>query len=176
MDDYLPKPVRPEALQTMLELHAKKGRKASGTTPVAAENPARSNTGSPPELKVLPTPDVVEHPPVDLDRLNEFAGGNVDNFNELVDLYIKQTTDQLSQIQAALNDSDSERASRVAHSCAGASATCGMSAIVPLLRQVEFLGQEQQLSEAAKILPAIQHEFDRLKRYLEKNKPIALAG
>ena len=111
-----------------------------------------------------------------MDRLNEFAGGNLENFNELVGLYIKQTTEQLGKVRAAIAEGDSERASRVAHSCAGASATCGMDAIVPLLREVEYLTQEGKLSAAAALLPAIEHEFDRLMRYLELHKPIALAG
>jgi hypothetical protein len=51
-----------------------------------------------------------------------------------------------------------------------------MDAIVPLLRQVEYLSQEGNLSAAAELLPAIDREFDRLKRYLELHKPIALAG
>ena len=119
---------------------------------------------------------VVEQPPVDLERLNEFAGGSLENFNELVALYVKQTGEQIEQIKSALSDKDSERTSRVAHSCAGASATCGMLAMVPLLRQVEHFGQENQLPDAATILPAIDREFERLQRYLETHKPIALAG
>jgi HPt (histidine-containing phosphotransfer) domain-containing protein len=111
-----------------------------------------------------------------MDRLNEFAGGSLENFNELVALYLKQTTEQIELIRAALAENNAERASRVAHSCAGASATCGMSAIVPLLRQVEHLTQEGKVPAANELVPAIDHEFTRLKRYLELHKPIALAG
>src|SRR5207244_4462562 len=102
--------------------------------------------GGPPTLTVLPTPPVappvVEQPPVDLERLNDFAGGNPDNFNELVCLYLKQTTEQIEQIRRALAERNAEQVSQVAHSCAGASATCGMVALVPLLRQVEHFSQE----------------------------------
>jgi len=129
---------------------------------------------------VLPAPtevsSVAEQPPIDMDRLNEFAGGSVENFNELVSLYLKQTTEQIDLIRTALAENNAERASRVAHSCAGASATCGMSAIVPLLRQVEHLTQEGKVPAANELLPAIDHEFTRLKHYLELHKPIALAG
>ena len=60
---------------------------------------------------------------MDMERLSDFAGGNIENFNELVALYVKQTTEQLEQLRAALVDNDAERTSRIAHSCAGASAT-----------------------------------------------------
>ena len=183
MDDYLPKPVRPEALQAMLEQHATRLLKTAAPLPGPAANPATlpAVTLAPPLLlTVLPPPEeplpLPEQPPVDLDRLNEFSGGNIENFNELVALYFKQTTEQIAQIRAALADHNAERASRVAHSCAGASATCGMVAIVPLLRQLESLGQDGQLAASEQLVPAIEREFDRLKRYLESHKPIALAG
>ncbi len=181
MDDYLPKPVRPEALQAMLELHGtqihQRAQAQSGSSDLGS---AAGAVEAPPELKVLPNPGetapVIEQPPVDMDRLNDFAGGNIESFNELVALYVKQTTEQLDLLRAAVADRDSERLSRVAHSCAGASATCGMAAIVPFLREVEFLGHDEKVDEAAEVLPSIDREFERLKRYLETQKPIALAG
>ena len=51
-----------------------------------------------------------------------------------------------------------------------------MAAIVPFLREVEFLGHDEKVDEAAEVLPSIDREFERLKRYLETQKPIALAG
>jgi CheY-like chemotaxis protein/HPt (histidine-containing phosphotransfer) domain-containing protein len=180
MDDYLPKPVRPEALQAILELQAGRVLKFAAQTPASAAEPATPPPSSPPVLTVLPAPvqgpSMAEHPPIDMDRLNEFAGGSLENFNELVALYLKQTTEQIELIRTALAENNAERASRVAHSCAGASATCGMSAIVPLLRQVEHLTQEGKVPAANELVPAIDHEFTRLKHYLELHKPIALAG
>ena len=162
----------------MLELHGTRIHQRAQAQ--IESNEAVGALVAPPELKVLPNPGetgpVIEQPPVDMERLNDFAGGNVESFNELVALYIKQTTEQLELLRAAIADRDSERMSRVAHSCAGASATCGMAAIVPFLRQVEFLGHDGKVDAAADLLPSIDREFERLKRYLETQKPIALAG
>jgi len=186
MDDYLPKPIRPEGLQTVL--HRNAARLADSTQPAEAKSsdsfPASAEGAScaAPDLTLMPATvaasgtAVLESPPVDLERLNEFAGGNSENFNELVTLYVKQTSEQLGQIRVALGEPDAERASRLAHSCAGASATCGMIAIVPLLRQVEHAAGEGKVQEAAQLLPAIVREFERLQSYLQTHKPIALAG
>ncbi|HXJ58893.1 MAG TPA: response regulator [Verrucomicrobiae bacterium] len=178
MDDYLPKPVRPEALQAVLEKHASRAKSAAlpGTPEFPASLPAAA-----PVLTVLqPSAElggpVVESPPVDLERLNDFAGGNAENFNELVTLYVNQTAEQLEQLRLALAEANAEQASRIAHSSAGASATCGMIAIVPLLRQLEHLTQENKLSEATQLLPSVQREFERLQSFLQTHKPIALAG
>ena len=82
----------------------------------------------------------------------------------------------MQQIREAVAAGQMPRVARVAHSCAGASATCGMNSIVPLLRQLEHLGQEGEASGAAALLPAVDQEFERLKNYVQTHKPIALAG
>jgi CheY-like chemotaxis protein/HPt (histidine-containing phosphotransfer) domain-containing protein len=185
MTDYLPKPVRPEALQALLQEHGARLSKSaapdgSGEKAAALAGPESVPATAPvlTVLPALPSPGGprVEPPPVDLERLNDFAGGNAENFNELVTLYVKQTTEQLEQIRTALLEPDSDRASRLAHSCAGASATCGMTAIVPLLRQVEILARDGELGAAAQVMPSVQAEFQRLQQYLQTHKPIALAS
>ena len=82
----------------------------------------------------------------------------------------------MQQIRAAISNGDPGSASRLAHSAAGASATCGMVAMVPVLRRIEHLGQEGHLAAAAALLADADREFERLKTYLQTHKPIALAG
>jgi HPt (histidine-containing phosphotransfer) domain-containing protein len=127
-------------------------------------------------LPAAPTAPVVEQPPVDMERLVDFAGGNRASYDELVALYFKQTTEQLAEMRAAVNEGDAAKAALVAHSCAGASATCGMVGMVPLLRQIEHLSQDNQLPAVAAQLPDVEREFERLKLHLQNQKPIALAG
>src|SRR6185436_15596265 len=170
MDDYVPKPVRPETLQQMLERYG-----PAVTQPVSAAAPAAPA----PVLTVLPTaatPPVVEQPPVDMERLMDFAGGNRDSYTELVTLYSTQTAEQLAEIRAAVNEGDAGKASLVSHSCAGASATCGMVCMVPLLRQLEMLSHNNQLPAVAALIPDVEREFERLKNHLQTHNPIALAG
>src|SRR6185436_11252746 len=149
MDDYVPKPVRPETLQQMIERYG-----PLVTQPVAAPVAAGSN----PVFTVLPAAPalpLVEQPPVDMERLMDFAGGNRDSYNELVALYFKQTTEQLAEIRVAINEGDAGKTALVAHSCAGASATCGMVGMVHLLRQVEHHSHDNQLPAAAALLPDV---------------------
>ena len=179
MDDYLPKPVRPETLAQMLERHGQHLAKSAGSPPAnaaAPTSPQAAFVAPPPVLTVMPSAAAAEDAPVDIDRLMEFSGGSATNFNELVSLYFKQTAEQLQQIREAVAAGQMPRVARVAHSCAGASATCGMNSIVPLLRQLEHLGQEGEASGAAALLPAMDLEFERLKNYVQTHKPIALAG
>jgi CheY-like chemotaxis protein/HPt (histidine-containing phosphotransfer) domain-containing protein len=179
MDDYITKPVRPEALQAALERHASIAAKSAAAVDSPEAKLSSISSMTEPRFEILPTPtdpSVLESPPVDLERLHEFAGGNLRSYNELVGLYLHQTTEQLAQIRAGSAENDAERMARIAHSCAGASATCGMVAIVPALRKVEQLASENRVEAALAALAEAENEFNRLKRYLDIHKPIALAG
>ncbi|MGO9517321.1 MAG: Hpt domain-containing protein, partial [Candidatus Korobacteraceae bacterium] len=65
---------------------------------------------------------------------------NADGLRELVDMFLNQTHKQFGQIEAAIRDGKADEVRRVAHSCAGASATLGMTRLVPKLRELEKLG------------------------------------
>ena len=177
MDDYLPKPVRPEALAEMLERHGQKlVQRLAAPQARRPADPPEEAAGTPVLTLLPPAAPANLPPPVDIERLNDFAGGSLEVFNELAALYFKQTTEQIDAMRQALHAGDPARLAQVAHSCGGASATCGMTGIVPLLRQLEQLGDAGQLPAASALLPEIEREFSRLKSYLETHKPIALAG
>jgi len=152
MDDYLPKPVRPEDVRVVIE---RWGTKA-GMPDVAARDSVAET------VKVLVSTDKImsNKPPVDMDRLNEFAEGNPENVTELVTLYVQQTTGQLQQLEAAVKAGDAATIKRLAHSCAGASATCGMQRIVGPLRELERLGAANQLAPTAALFTQVTAEFE----------------
>jgi CheY-like chemotaxis protein/HPt (histidine-containing phosphotransfer) domain-containing protein len=166
MNTYVPKPVRPEVLQAALEEFSAR-RPASSDSGVDAE--------APPSL-VVPGPAAASEPPVDLARLIEFSGGPGDSFTELVDLYLKQTAEQLGQIRLALGQKAASRVASIAHSCAGASATCGMSGMLTLLRQLERLATEGDLVSSGQLLPSIDAEFARIKAFLAQNTKLRSAA
>jgi HPt (histidine-containing phosphotransfer) domain-containing protein len=56
---------------------------------------------------------------------------------------------------------------RLAHSCAGASATCGMGRIVPFLRELEHQAEDGILTHAADLTSRVHTEFERIRAFLE---------
>ena len=58
---------------------------------------------------------------------------------------------------------------RLAHSCAGASATCGMRRLVPLLRELERQGLEGKLAGTEHLCAQVSREFVRVRQFLEAN-------
>ena len=102
-----------------------------------------------------------------MSRLLDFTDGDPDNLRELVTLYLDQTGQQVGQLEAAVQTGAAQEVRRVAHSCAGASATCGMRRLVPILRELERQGFEGKLTNAAELARQVHEEFGRIRQFLE---------
>jgi CheY-like chemotaxis protein/nitrogen-specific signal transduction histidine kinase len=169
MDDYLAKPVRLEDIRSIVE---RWGVVAAGNPPGNSTNGSGSG-GSLEKVKESQAPA----DSVDMERLMDFTDGNMDNFRELVTLYLDQTAQQLEQLEAAVQARATQQVRQVAHSCAGASATCGMRRLVPLLRELERQGSEEKLNNAVEICEQINREFEivrtLLTAHLAKNAEFA---
>jgi CheY-like chemotaxis protein len=180
MDDYLAKPVRPEDIRLIIERWGQVAVKsdaqektANGLPEVSAAraatvtspngNASDGGASVPASRGIIPN----EEPPVDIDRLNEFTDGNLESLRELVTLYLDQTTSQLEHLKAAIRAQSAAEVRRLAHSCAGASATCGMRRLVPMLRELEHKGSENKLDGAAAICENASREFARIRTFLE---------
>ena len=151
MDDYLAKPVRPKDVRDMLERWAGKmmsGAKAADAKPATAAS---------------------NEPPVDMDRMMDLTDGKNDSLRELVEMYLKQTHKQFDQMCAAVSEKNADTLRRISHSCAGASATLGMTQLVPKLRELEKLGGAGSVAGAAEILEQAAHEYLRVQEFLKQN-------
>ena len=155
MDDYLAKPVRPKDVRDMIEKWASK-------VAVNSHRP-RETAAAEPEADA----------PVDLARMNDLTDGNLDNLRELVEMYFVQTQKQFVQLREAIRDGKADAVRRVAHSCAGASATMGMTLLVPRLRELEKLGASGTLTEAGQICETAAGEFERVREFLKTQPELA---
>ena len=163
-DDYIAKPVRLGDVQAIVERWAEAARAKPGPTEATDSQVAEVANSSAP----TPSPAAsAEDAPVDMSRLLDFTDGDPDNLRELVTLYLSQTREQLGQLQTAIQAGTAQEVRRLAHSCAGASATCGVRRLVPLLRELERQGFEGQLSSSAQLFQQAGEEFERVCQFLE---------
>tara|TARA_Y100001934_G_scaffold264340_1_gene341158 strand:+ start:3804 stop:6218 length:2415 start_codon:yes stop_codon:yes gene_type:complete len=154
MDDYLPKPVRPNSLKVMIEKWGPKIVSDSGTgaeTKTANDMTEANNDAL---------------PPVSIEKLRDLGGGTDEGLIELVDLYLEQTAGQIEEIQAAIGAGNAGEVRRIAHSCAGANATCGMDGLVMLMRELERMESDGDVSSAREQLDRVRVEFDKVKESL----------
>jgi len=138
--------------------------KADAPAPVPA--PKADAPAPVPEPKADAPAPAVEEPPVEMDILNDLTDGNADSLRELVDLFLNQTTRQLEQLEVAVRANKADDVRRVAHSCAGASATLGMTRFVPMLRKLERQGASGTLTTAAQVYEDTAREFKLIQSFL----------
>jgi len=155
MDDYLPKPVRPKEIREMLERWG--GMVLSEPRPAAA----------------AAAPAQESEPPVDLERMRDLTDGDANGLRDLVDMYLKQTHKQFDLMETAIQGGKADDVRRVAHSCAGASATLGMTQLVPKLRALEQLGASGALPGADDLRHAALQEYERVQEFLKTQPGLA---
>ncbi|MBZ5552022.1 MAG: PAS domain S-box protein [Acidobacteriia bacterium] len=157
MDNYLSKPVRLEELRKMLEN-------------CALSQPADIQAAPPAQLESAPGPSSPAAtplpPPFDLRRLQEVCGSDPVRVRELVDLYLVQSEEIITGLEAAVKTSSAHEVNRLAHKLVGSSLTCGMKSIVTPLKVLEQQGRDEQLSDAGLWLSQARQELERLRTAL----------
>ena len=108
-----------------------------------------------------------------MDRLTELADGDKDTLRELVELFTKQTTRQLSELAAAVGANKTEEVRHLAHSCKGASATMGMGPLAAIFYELEKMGQAGAIDGATPLLASAAAEFARVQNFLRSMPAIA---
>ncbi len=81
----------------------------------------------------------------------------------------------MEQLAAAVSAGKASEVRQVAHSFAGASATCGMRRLTPLLRRMERLAESGNLADSPVLCAETQREFNRICEALASYQAEAMA-
>jgi HPt (histidine-containing phosphotransfer) domain-containing protein len=175
MDDYLSKPVEMEELEAALARLEPAARRAPASLPetVPGRPPATSAATPPP-------PPVATPAKVDWKRLRKVCLNDPDRIREMVEIYLGQSEELMTAIRSAVSAGNAKQLAQMAHKLAGSSASSGMNGVVAELRQIEALGQEEKVAEAAPLLAPLELLLrdvqGQLRSYLEGGVPAAGAS
>jgi signal transduction histidine kinase/HPt (histidine-containing phosphotransfer) domain-containing protein len=148
MDDYLSKPVKADVLGAKL---AHWSGQAISRDPKVSEIPnVRANHSS----------------PVDLACLKD-AASSPEKLRRIIGLYLHHTGESLEKLKSALKRESADDVYAIAHKCLGSSRTCGMTAIVPALVELQRMGRAGDLHHAGEQFKDAQAAFQTLKPFLE---------
>jgi CheY-like chemotaxis protein len=103
---------------------------------------------------------------VDIACLTDTAS-NPEKLKHIINLYLRHTGERLEELNTALKQESASDVYEIAHKCLGSSRTCGMTAIVPALSELQRMGKAGDLSGAADQFNAAQAAFQKLKPFLE---------
>jgi HPt (histidine-containing phosphotransfer) domain-containing protein len=95
------------------------------------------------------------------------AASTPKKLKHIIELYLLHTEERLEQLKTALKQESASDVYDIAHKCLGSSRTCGMTAIVPALTELQRMGKAGDLNGAADQFSAAQTAFQKLKPFLE---------
>ena len=87
-------------------------------------------------------------PAVDFEQLRAASGEDPNFLRDLAKLYFDQAAEIMPALRAALEERSADDVEYLAHKLAGASLSCGMSAMVAPLRELEKRGRNGDLTGA----------------------------
>ncbi len=163
MDDYLAKPITPDALYATLRHWLPK------TSESAPESPAPPVEASPAEA---------EEPILDATVLENFRQlqepGEPDVVAQLIDLFLRELPDKLAAAQDALTNRDAARLAKAAHTLKGSSANIGARRAARVCLELEQLAKANRLDDAEQTFARLQQEYayvrDALQRVRAENR------
>jgi CheY-like chemotaxis protein/HPt (histidine-containing phosphotransfer) domain-containing protein len=148
MDDYLTKPVKPEALAAVLE---------HWLTPVVAAHvqSASALSAEPAWQESLDNSTLA--------YLRELQTGEGEILlPKLIELFLKETSDRLACLRKALVEKEAEQIYQVAHMVKGSSSVLGATQMTALCLELEKQGRTAELSQSAACLRQLEEEYQRV--------------
>lgn len=161
MDDYVSKPIDPEALSAILASVA-----GSPKPPIAAKTPRSSPAPT-------PAPSSATESIIDIDAARKQMGGCSDSvLSELARVLISECESRVDEIQRALADEDFEVAGRSAHALKGAASLFAAASIIDPLKSIEAAARDKDLATARQQLtelpPAADLVIEQLQAFVDR--------
>jgi signal transduction histidine kinase/HPt (histidine-containing phosphotransfer) domain-containing protein len=151
MDAYIAKPVKRKTLEGIFATLFGDGN-LSATQPVQTAPTDTASGGASSLVDVVCLADAASTP---------------EKLKRIIALYLRHTGERLEELKTAVEQESAGGVYAIAHKCLGSSSTCGMTAIVPALTELQRMGKAGDLDGAADQFNAAQEAFQKLKPFLE---------
>jgi DNA-binding response OmpR family regulator len=149
MDGYLTKPIRPRALDEVLDQYVAQKREngaVHGHTGTAHEKAGTAHEHA--AKTPAETSRTLKQESINAQELLERVGGDREFLTELVSLFREDGPRQLNRIRKALENNDLEDALRTAHSLRGTLANLAAQAAADLAAEIEHASKAEDLTRA----------------------------
>jgi DNA-binding response OmpR family regulator len=158
MDDYVPKPVKPEELAAVLERWVS-NRDEDKASVLEVDEGSATREGS-------------EEDPLDrsvLAGLRELQeDGEPDLLEELIELFLAEVPSQLVALRKAAEADDAHSVERIAHTLKGSCANMGTVGMETLCTELEEMGRSEELRAAPGLISRLEEKFGRVCALFEE--------
>ena len=113
-------------------------------------------------------PDSPTLDPTAIESLRALSPDEPAFLRELIDIYLQDAPQRLTELEAALAKSDGSSVIRAAHTIKGSSSNFGATALARLAQEIEAHGKSANFSAIAAGLPAFKGELARVSAALQQ--------
>ena len=143
MDDYIPKPVSPQALAEMLEKWLSEAEKPG---------PSDSTPETPPPEEAFDRAGMMER-----------LGGDEELAREIMVLFLEDAPRRMELLREGLEEQDAPQVRLQAHTLKGAGGNLGAVALQEVAFQIENAAEAGDLGRAGDLVPQLEAQFERFK-------------
>lgn len=111
---------------------------------------------------------MTDKPHLDEEALTELQDVMEDEFDVLIETYLKDSSDRISYLRNAIGSSDADAFAKTAHSFKGSSINIGAPRLGELCLKAEEAGKDNRLDEAVEVVEAIESEFKQIEQTLKR--------
>lgn len=104
---------------------------------------------------------------MEIERLAENLGLDVEDINELMELYVKTTSSDLEGLRAAISAGDAEEVSMRAHSIKGASGNLGLNEMYELAKEIDDRARQNALNGLDPMAQELSAKFNKMVQELK---------
>ena len=170
MNDYLAKPIQPEALAGILERWLGETLDERGAAGASLETPSLDKPGEGSSVQTGETSDMATAEAMVFDRdgfLNRIMG-DVGLAREVVDCFLGDMPAQIRRLKTAIAAGDGGLAGQQAHRIKGAASNVGGMALYGVAKSMELAGKAGDLNTLGSLMPRLEGQFEVLKESLGK--------
>lgn len=163
--DWIAKPVQVESLKHAIEkwtADAPAGGELIAPHPETLKDSGSTGEGAGVDFTASGAP------PADLERIRQLGDGDSARIREFVGLFLGQITTKFEALETAVAQGARNEIRKLAHFCAGSSATCGMTALAAPLRELEDLALKNDLSRASQLMKQSQEALKATRSFLSE--------
>ena len=157
MDDYVPKPVKAEKLEAVLERWISQ---QAFSKPDTSATMADADTAALNEEATVLDESVL----ADLRELQE--EGEPDILEELIELYLEDAPSQIAALGEAVEAGEAHDVERIAHTLKGSSGNMGATRMAAICSEIEDVGASSALHKTPELLKQLEEEFGRVRATL----------
>ncbi len=178
MDDYVSKPVDPEALTAILARMTDSADVDAPTVATAdSRRPPTAAETSPPTTSQTSPPTTAEsNAPasmIDIEAARKQLGGCADSvLSELAKVLVSECESRVDEIHKAIAEEDFEVAGRSAHALKGAASLFAATSIIDPLKSIEAAARENDLATAreqfTELEPAVDLVMEQLRAFVDR--------